>query len=222
MFSRLSLFSVLVLFSFKMTAAEPIQSAQNSALNALVKQLNQIQSISGSFVQYAIDQRGTTIQESRGSFKAMRPGFFYWRTNAPLEQEIFSDGETVTVYDPDLEQATIQPADSQTDNTPAVLFSGDTDKIKALYSVENGALAGGENQYMLLPVAKESVFERLLITFQGLHLKEMRLKDSLGQESIINFVQTEINPDLDARDFRAVLPNGTDVIEEVPIPSVSN
>lgn len=194
---------------------------EQEATQALIAQLDQISSISGSFVQYAVDQKNVTIQESRGSFKAMRPGFFFWRTEAPLEQEIYSDGAKVTVYDPDLEQATIQAANSNIDNTPAVLFSGDPNRVSSLYLVEMTQVEESSdssipvNQYLLTPRSNESLFDRMRLRFQGKHLTEIRMRDSLGQESTIRFIQTEVNPDLKPSDFVPTLPEGTDIIEDL-------
>lgn len=37
-----------------------------------------------------------------------RPGLFYWHTDAPQEQLMVSDGQKVSLWDPDLEQVTIK------------------------------------------------------------------------------------------------------------------
>jgi outer membrane lipoprotein carrier protein len=187
------------------------------ALAGLVEDLNRIKTIQGSFVQFAVDQRGVSIQESRGSFKAKRPDMFYWRTDAPLEQEIYSNARFVTVYDPDLEQATIQKNTRQGDHTPAVLFSGDTTRIGALYQVQETGEGGNVAQYVLTPRSKDSLFEKLRIRFEGTQLTEMRLRDSLGQETTIRFVYTEINLELDDALFQAKLPEGTDIIKDIPV-----
>lgn len=192
------------------------QERADSALAGLLEHLDGIQSISGSFFQIAVDQKGATLQESKGLFKAKRPDFFYWRTEEPLEQEIYSDGKWVTVYDPDLEQATVQAAGETADNTPAVLFSGDTGKIENLYEVERYKTDERSTQYVLTPKSEESLFEKVLLSFHGAHIKELRLRDSLGQESAISFIQTEINPELNEADFAPQLPAGTDIIKDVP------
>lgn len=185
-------------------------------IDALVARLNHIKSIQGSFVQFAVDQRGVSIQESRGSFKAKRPDYFYWRTDAPLEQEIYSNERFVTVFDPDLEQATIQANTRQSDQTPAVLFSGDTTRIDSLYLVEETGEGGNVAQFVLTPRSGDSLFEKLRIRFEGSQLAEMRLRDSLGQESTIRFIQTEINLELSDDVFEPKLPEGTDIIEDIP------
>ncbi|TNC83036.1 MAG: outer membrane lipoprotein carrier protein LolA [Oleiphilus sp.] len=216
------------LFAESEKAAEaPVTQANESAelsedLAELVKLLNGIRSISGAFVQYAVDKRGTTIQESRGSFKAKRPDYFFWHTEAPLEQMIYADGKQLTVYDPDLEQATVQPHNTQTEQSPAILFSGKTDVIARMYSVDQQVIDQATRQFTLHPRDKESLFETMRIRFSGSQLLEMRLRDSLGQESTISFVHTEVNSEIPDSAFEPALPAGTDVIEDLSYPRDSS
>lgn len=46
-----------------------------------------------------------------------------------------SDGETVEVYDPDLEQVTIHNLDDRVQSTPALLLSGEVDNLEETYKV---------------------------------------------------------------------------------------
>lgn len=218
---------LLLIFSLPLFAEAQTAEAPDSAgagdsqalpadLAELLSLLNEIRTISGVFVQYAVDQRGVTIQESRGSFKARRPDYFYWHTEAPLEQYIYADGKHVTVYDPDLEQATVQAHNAQTEQSPAILFSGNTALIARLYAVEKQVIDSHTRQFTLRPLDKESLFETMRIRFAGERIKEMRLRDSLGQESTISFVHSEINSDIPESAFRPELPPGTDVIEDLP------
>jgi len=186
-------------------------------LNKLVNTLNKIDTFSGSFVQFSVDQRGVRIQESRGELKADRAGLFYWHTEEPLEQTVISDGIEVSVYDPDLEQATIQKVGPQAQTTPAILFSGDTNKIGELFEVGVREFEGNIAQYLLVPKTEDSLFERLRVRFEGLHLSEMRITDALGQESTMSFIHTEINQKFPAGVFKPSFPKGTDIIRDLPM-----
>ncbi len=210
------LLAMLLNLSLPLANAEDSDSL-DSALNSLVGRLEKIETITGSFVQYSIDQKGVRVQESKGDFKAKRPGLFYWYTSSPLEQAIYSNGETVTVYDPDLEQATVQRVNEQIKQTPAILFSGNVDEIGAQFEVDVQQFDGVTTQYVLMPKTEESLFENLRIRFEGQQLVEMRLGDSLGQETTVRFIQTQINGELSAADFEPSFPEGTDVIRDIPV-----
>ncbi len=64
-----------------------------------------------------------------------RPGLFYWHTEATAEQTMVSDGKKVTLWDPDLEQATIKKLDPRLTQTPALLLSGDVSKISESFDI---------------------------------------------------------------------------------------
>jgi len=197
-------------------SAAPGKSAKNDGLTELVKTLKKIETFSGAFVQFSVDSKGRRVQESRGQLKAQRPGMFYWHTETPLEQTVYSNGEQVTVYDPDLEQATIQQTTDQAQTTPAILFSGDINEIGDLFEVELRSFDDKVFQYLLTPKSKDSLFERLRIRFDGQHLTEMRLTDALGQESTLSFIQTQVNQVFPKGTFVANLPEGTDIIRDLP------
>ena len=197
-------------------SAAPNSDDKQEGLPELVNTLKKIETFSGAFVQYAVDSKGRRVQESRGQLKAQRPGLFYWHTETPLEQTVYSNGEHVTVYDSDLEQATIQKVSDQAQTTPAILFSGDINEIGELFEVELRAFDNKIFQYLLIPKNKESLFERLRIRFEGQHLTEMRLTDALGQESTLSFIQTQVNQVFPKGTFEANLPEGTDIIRDLP------
>ena len=189
---------------------------ENNALVDLVSKLKKITTFSGTFVQYSVDQKGARIQESKGELKADRSGLFYWHTTEPLEQTVVSNGIEVTVYDPDLDQATIQAVGQQAQTTPAILFSGDTATIGENFIVEIKNQVAQTVQYALKPKNKESLFERLVVRFEGDNLQELRITDALGQESTMSFIQTQINPVFSADTFTINLPKGTDIIRDLP------
>ena len=188
------------------------------ALSQLVASLNRISTLSATFVQYATDQRGARIQQSKGELKADRAGKFYWHTFEPLEQIVISDGKEVTVFDPDLEQATVQAVNEKVQSTPAILFSGDTSKIGDLFTVELRHIGAHLRQFTLMPKTADSLFERLKLRFSGKNVSELRITDALGQESTMSFVQTQINLDLPDSAFTLTLPEGTDIIRDIQMP----
>lgn len=196
--------------------AQAATNKEAKDLHQLVKKLEKIQSISGEFVQISIDQKGVLIQESRGEFKAQRPGQFYWYTKEPLEQGIYANGAQVAIYDPDLEQATIQKASDEIQKTPAVLFSGDVDQIGQNFDVEMRKFDDVVTQFILVPKSNESLFERMKIKFEGGHVSEMNLSDSLGQTNTVSFIHTQINETFPESAFSPEFPEGTDIIRDLP------
>ncbi len=205
---RLILFTGFIFFVSSAVHAD-------EATSSLINRLEKLQSIETEFVQYVVDKSGTSVQESRGELKAKRPGLFYWHTEPPLEQVIVSNGKNIIVYDPDLEQATVQPVSEQLSNTPALLFSGDVKTLGDSFVVHHKEWDNTIDQYILMPKNPDSLFESLRLRFDKEMLVEMRLTDSLGQKSTIGFNEARVNTGLSSEAFEFVIPDGTDVIREL-------
>lgn len=156
-------------------------------------------------------------QKFTGTMQVKRPGQFRWETSSPSKQLIVTSGKTVWIYDPDLEQAVRQNLDDQVGNTPALLLSGQSSTIMKSFRVTQPK--ANEPFFVLYPKADDGVFESLGIRFsntasgQGAP-SQMILKDSLGQQTTINFSNVKLNPALSAAAFNFVPPKGTDVIDQ--------
>lgn len=217
--SKFTVIISLLVISLQVSAVTEQTSALG--LSKLVERLGEINTFSGAFIQESVDPKGRRIQESKGELKAQRPGLFYWHTKEPLEQVVYSNETHVTVYDPDLEQATVQKVNAQSQTTPAILFSGNVDRIGELFDVEYRKVDEAVAQFVLTPKTKDSLFERLKIRFEGKHLKSMHISDALGQVSSLSFIYSEINLVFPDDTFVPKLPKGTDIIRDVPLVSGS-
>ena len=221
MFCRFKLivcqFTVICLLVITLQVSAASDPSPELGLSKLVDRLSEIHTFSGAFIQESVDQKGRRIQESKGELKAQRPGLFYWHTKEPLEQVVYSNANEVTVYDPDLEQATIQKINAQSQTTPAILFSGDVTLIGDLFEVEYREINDRVSQFLLTPKSRDSLFERLKIRFEGKNLKAMHLTDALGQVSSLSFVYSEINLIFPEDTFEPNFPIGTDIIRDIPV-----
>ncbi|MDO3722321.1 MULTISPECIES: outer membrane lipoprotein chaperone LolA [Marinobacter] len=190
-------------------------SVQNAeAAEDLAALLKGYESYQASFIQIVADEYGNAVQETRGKLKAKRPGLFYWETSAPLSQFIVSNGETVEVYDPDLEQVTIHNLDERVQTTPALLLSGEVDDLEQTYTVSHRAVGESRQEYMLEPRNPDSLFVSLRLSFVDGELREMRMLDSLAQVSILSFDDIRLNEDIDNSAFSLTYPEDVDVIRD--------
>ena len=109
--------------------------------------LQPISSLSSQFNQRINDADGFELQISEGLFEVAQPNKLRWIVKQHMPQQVISDGITLWVYDPDLEQVIIQPFDKDIAATPAILFSGDLDSLDSVYFVEQLA----ESSFLLTP-----------------------------------------------------------------------
>lgn len=147
-----------------------------------------------------------------GQMQVQRPNQFRWQTTQPANQLIVANGNTLWIYDPDLEQATRQQVDKQLGNTPALLLSGDTNKINQNFDISQPI--ANKNYYVLKPKQKESTFTSLSISFNDGLPVMMVLNDALGQTTTIKFSKITRNQNIPASQFSFTPPKGIDIIDQ--------
>lgn len=196
------------------TAAVSEATLQKDAATQLAALLRGYQTYQADFIQIVVGDGGDRIQESRGSMKAKRPGLFYWESKAPMAQHIVSNGDEVSVYDPDLEQVTVHKLNSDVQATPALLLSGEVDNLAQTYDVSTRRVGDNIREFTLTPKSPDSLFVALKMTFFDGQLQEMRMEDSLSQISIVSFDRIVLNADIASSVFEPDYPAGVDIIRD--------
>jgi len=203
----------LLLLAALAVAAIPAYADDEAAVQKLTQLLNQAQTITARFSQLTLDGGGTQLQETAGELALKRPGLFRWHTDEPQEQLLVSNGEKVWLYDPDLQQVTIQKLDQRLTHTPALLLSGDVSEIRQNFAISFKE-AGDVVDFTLKPKANDTLFDSLRLSFRKGVINDMQLIDSVGQRTNILFLSVKMNPVVDAKQFTFEVPAGADVIQE--------
>jgi outer membrane lipoprotein carrier protein len=191
----------------------PTYADDDAAAQRLSQLLSKAQTLTARFSQLTLDGSGTQLQETAGQLALKRPGLFRWHTDAPQEQLLVSDGKKVWLYDPDLEQVTIQALDQRLTHTPALLLSGDVSQIRDSFGITFKE-AGGVVDFTLTPKASDTLFDSLRLSFRNGVLNDMQLIDGVGQRTNILFMGVKMNQALDPDQFTFTIPKGADVIQE--------
>jgi outer membrane lipoprotein carrier protein len=203
----------MLLLAVMAAVVVPAQADDTAAVARLTALLSQAKTLTGRFSQLTLDGSGTQLQETAGEMALQRPGLFRWHTDAPAEQLLVSNGQKVWLYDPDLQQVTIQVMDQRLTHTPALLLSGDVSKISENFEVtfkEGGSVV----DFILKPKAKDSLFDNLRLSFRNSVINDMQLVDSVGQRTNILFLGVKMNEPVSASQFSFEIPAGVDVIEQ--------
>lgn len=201
---RLIRMLLLTVLSFTNVAA---MADDEVAVQRLTELLNQAQTINARFSQLSLDGSGTQLQETAGQLALKRPGLFRWHTDAPMEQLLVSNGEKVWLYDPDLQQVTIQTLDQRLTHTPALLLSGDVSKIRENFEISHNE-GGNVVDFILKPKSKDTLFDSLRLSFRNKVLNDMQLIDSIGQRTNILFLNVKMNEPQDDAQFTFEIPAG--------------
>ncbi|MGY2461530.1 outer membrane lipoprotein carrier protein LolA [Vreelandella sulfidaeris] len=185
----------------------------DDAAERLTERLDPLENYQAAFEQQILDSSGERLQSARGEMWLSRPGLLRWEVEAPYSQTVVSDGDDVYLYDPDLEQVTVQAMDERVTHTPALLLSGSVDELTDSYEVFYEQ-DGGEDVFTLVPISVDTLFEELSMVFDEDSLTELWMMDSTGQRTAITFSNITSNSNIDQSMFDFEIPEGTDVIRE--------
>ena len=200
-----------------MTQTASAKAADNlTAAKRLNKLLTNTKSMTASFTQNTKGASSGQLSSGNGNFSGVmsvqRPNNFRWETKSPSEQLIVANGSSLWIYDKDLEQATKQNVDAQIGNTPALLLSGDPNKIDQNFKITQPY--ADKNYYVLYPKSGSASFKSLSMSFSGGKPVMMVLNDSLGQTTTIKFSAIKMNPSINSSQFKFTPPKGVDVINQ--------
>ncbi|PMR75455.1 outer membrane lipoprotein chaperone LolA [Billgrantia endophytica] len=201
------------LAALAMAIAVPVTALASEGAERLTRMLEPLQTYEASFAQQILDGSGQRLQEASGRMWLSRPGKFRWEVDAPYQQEVISDGEEVYLYDPDLEQVTVQALDQRVTHTPALLLSGSVGELTGSYEVTRQQ-QGSNETFTLVPKSPDTLFEELEMTFRGNELRGLQMTDSTGQRTAIEFRDVSMNASIDESRFAFEIPDGTDVIRD--------
>lgn len=170
-----------------------------------------LHSLESRFTQIITNPRQGLVERSHGTLQILRPGRFRWHYEAPYEQLIVTDGETLWVYDPDLEQATRSELDESIGNTPAMLLSSDR-PLDEWFRISGLGETEGLAWVLLEPREAETNFTRMRLAFDDGVLRAMELDDSFEQTILIRFDDMRRNAAVAPSVFEFRPPPGVDVV----------
>jgi outer membrane lipoprotein carrier protein len=158
------------------------------------------------------------VKTSSGTFEFSRPNRFKFNYKKPFEQTIVADGQTLWLYDVDLNQVTANPQASLLASTPAAIIASAND-IKSLeqhFSLKSAPDADGSSWVVATPKAKEGSVQSIRVGFKTSNneLSSLDILDNFGQRSVLKFAKVEINPALDSQTFNFKPPAGADVVKQ--------
>ena len=153
---------------------------------------------------------------STGSFEFQRPGKFKFDYKKPFAQLILADGQSLWLYDADLNQVTQRKQAQALGSTPAALIAAASDlrALQADFNLEAAPERDGLQWVKATPKAKDGQLQHVQVGFSGESLAALEILDSFGQRSVLKFDKVEVNPALPAGTFTFKTPAGADVIRQ--------
>ncbi len=199
-----------------------VQSASANGLESLEQFMRQAQSGRAQFTQVvsspAKEGKVGRSKTSTGIFEFERPGRFRFIYQKPFAQTLVADGQTLWMYDVDLNQVTARKQAQALGSTPAAMLTSSSD-LKALqadFVIQAEPDKEGLHWMRATPKSKEGQIQSVLAAFRstdkGSALAVLEVQDSFGQRSVLTFSGYEFNPAWGADHFQFKPPAGADVV----------
>jgi outer membrane lipoprotein carrier protein len=195
-------------------------SARAGGLESLENFVQTVRSGKASFVQVvtAPSKAGQAPRQktSSGTFEFSRPNRFKFVYVKPFAQTLVADGQTLWLWDVDLNQVTARKQAQALGSTPAALIASAT-SVRALevdFALTDAPAADGLEWVLATPKSKDSSLQSVRMGFKGTSLERLDIQDSFGQQSVLTFNGFEANAALDAASFQFKPPAGADVVRQ--------
>jgi outer membrane lipoprotein carrier protein len=159
---------------------------------------------------------------SSGTFEFQKPQQFRFAYQKPFVQTMVSDGQSLWLYDADLNQVTVRKQSQLLGQTPAALIasSGDLKALQAEFHLTAELDSEGLQWVKATPKQADGAIQMIRVglkTAQASNqnipaLSALEIVDGLGQTSRLNFQNFEANVKLAAETFQFKVPAGAQVI----------
>lgn len=200
--------------------ASPAMSTWAAGLDSLEKFIKTVKTGRADFVQIvtAPAKEGQTARtkKSTGTFEFLRPGRFKFSYKKPFENTIVADGQTLWLYDVDLNQVSARKQSSALGSTPAALIASASDltTLRADFALTEAPDSEGLQWVLAIPKAKDSGLQTIRVGFNGEELVALDILDSFGQLSAMRFQGLNVQVPVDAAVFQFKPPSGADLIRQ--------
>ena len=209
---------ILIYLLFLGSVGQPV-AEEKDLLQLVQKQYQSIQSFSGRFIQTS--HRGDTEidpKKAEGLVSYKRPGKMRWLYEAPEEQLLLTNGQTMWLYDPLLENVTVQKLEKITKGTALSFLLGlgnlQTDFIHR--EISKNLLSGQDGLIVELEPKKSTAnlaFIQLNVHPETYNLQTIALMDQQDNYRIIQLMNMKYNLEIEDNFFEFTVTNDMEVIE---------
>lgn len=208
-----------------LTATLALAQSSADSLDALSQFLNHTHSGRAQFTQVVTSpakaDQAPRRKTSSGTFEFQKPQQFRFAYQKPFVQTMVSDGQSLWLYDADLNQVTVRKQSQLLGQTPAafVASSGDLKSLQAEFNLKAEPEAEGLQWVKATPKQADGALQSLRVGLKPVAnsttppvLSVLEIVDGLGQTSRLSFQNFEVNPKLPNDTFQFKTPAGAQVI----------
>lgn len=176
----------------------------------LKEKLAKFKIINANFIQVVTNPEGEVINKSEGRLTISRPGKFRWEVLTPEEDLIISDGTTMWMYSPFIEQVTLINLSDAIAGTPFILLSGADDK-----QWENYAVSKDDNRFTIKNTMEQEHNNSFVFEFsKSGNIDTFVVIEEQGQRSEFKLTHQSLTQKINADYFRFQIPEGVEIDDQ--------
>lgn len=183
----------------------------NSAKNALINKLEQVNFFSANFSQTVYDEQNNLLQSATGQLSIAKPNLVNFHTKSPEETVIVSDGTTLWFFDPFIEQVTAHTLAAAIANTPILLLTSNDKSQWDSYDISEQAItdkAGVDAAFLIESKDQNSQVKSLAVKFNGAKIVGFDISDATGQVSHVELSAINTTAKPSDETFTFTVPEG--------------
>jgi len=212
-------FRIILIYLFLFGSVGQPVAEEMKLLRLIQKQYQSIRSFSGRFIQTS--QRADTEigpKKAEGLVSYKRPGKMRWLYEAPEEQLLVTNGQTMWLYDPLLENVTVQKLEKITEGT-ALSFLLGLGNLQADFihrEISKNLLIGQDGLIVELEPKKSTAnlaFIQLNVHPETYNLQTIALMDQQDNYRTIQLMNMKYNLEIEDNFFEFTVTNDMEVIE---------
>ena len=212
-------FWLILIYLLFLGSVSQLIAEENDLIEVIQKQYQSIRSFSGRFIQsshLADTEIGPKIAEGLVSYK--RPGKMHWLYESPEEQLLVTNGQTIWLYDPLLENVTVQKLEKITEGTALSFLLGlgnlQTDFIHK--EISKNLLTDQDGLIVELEPKKSTAnlsFIQLNVHPETYNLQTIALMDQQDNYRTIRLMNMKYNLEIEDNFFEFKVTNDMEVIQ---------
>lgn len=163
------------------------------------------------FVQRTYDHSAQLIDEQRGHGILQKPGNLFWETLQPIRQQIIKNQQKIWLYDIDLEQVTIDTAESVNKIMIFRLLLDDQVNYEQDFTITKQVDNNAE-QFIFTANNEEYGVNMIIVTFVASKLANISVIDTNQAQTTIDFAKVQYLASTN-NSFNLIIPDDVDIID---------
>ena len=175
--------------------------------------LSGINTLKAGFKQTIYSSSNEAIDYSEGLILLKKPEQILWEFQRPNIKKIIVDGESVSIYDANLNQLLIVPYTDQYQSSLASILINN-DNLEVFYEIHSKINDDGLYLITLFQRKDDSLFTKIELSISEMLIHTIKLWDSSGQSISIVLENIEMNISLPDSSFKYIPPKGVDIFDQ--------